>query len=160
MNYAPHQIVAMAVDRFFMYLYRPFFAQRGNKLRFSPLTSDFIYKNISVGNNVNIGPQASFIASESHIYIGDNVVFAPQVAIRGGNHSTHIVGKLINDYKISDKRPEDDKPVHIKEDIWIGMRVTILSGVTIGRGSISPLVLLLIKTFHHIVLQEESPRNG
>lgn len=132
----PHQFIAKVCDRLLMYCARPFFAKHGRNLRFSPLTSDFIYNHISVGNNVSIGAHASFIASESHIYIADNVVFAPEVAIRGGNHSTHIVGKLIKDYEISDKRPEDDQPVYIQEDVWVGMRVIILKGVTVGRGSV------------------------
>lgn len=35
-----------------------------------------------------------------------------------------------------DKVPEEDKDVIIEEDVWCGANVTILKGVTIGRGSI------------------------
>lgn len=34
------------------------------------------------------------------------------------------------------KKPDDDKDVIIEGDSWFGINVTILSGVTIGRGSI------------------------
>ncbi len=30
----------------------------------------------------------------------------------------------------------EEKPVVIEDDVWIGSRVTILPGVTIGRGSV------------------------
>ena len=35
-----------------------------------------------------------------------------------------------------DKLPENDVPVIIEDDVWAGANVTILKGVTIGRGSI------------------------
>lgn len=34
------------------------------------------------------------------------------------------------------KHPDDDQDVVIEGDTWIGMSVTILKGVTIGRGSV------------------------
>ena len=34
------------------------------------------------------------------------------------------------------KNPDDDKDVIIEGDSWFGINVTILSGVTIGRGSV------------------------
>ena len=35
-----------------------------------------------------------------------------------------------------DKLPENDAPVTIEDDVWAGCNVTILKGVTIGRGSV------------------------
>lgn len=37
---------------------------------------------------------------------------------------------------VKDKRPEDDQPVVIEEDVWVGARAMILKGVRIGRGAI------------------------
>ena len=34
------------------------------------------------------------------------------------------------------KLPENDQPITIEDDVWIGANVIILKGVTIGRGSI------------------------
>lgn len=62
--------------------------------------------------------------------------FGPNVTIRGGNHSHHLVGKLISDYKQEDKRLDDDAPVYIDEDVWVGTGVIILKGVHIRRGAI------------------------
>ena len=90
----------------------------------------------SVKKDVGIGEGAFFYATISHIYIGNNIAFAPNVTIRGGNHRYDIVGKWITDYKEGDKRPTDDEPVYIEDDCWIASNVVILKGVTIGRGSI------------------------
>lgn len=35
-----------------------------------------------------------------------------------------------------EKLPENDAPVIIEDDVWCGANVTILKGVTIGRGSV------------------------
>ena len=45
-------------------------------------------------------------------------------------------------YDVQEKLPEDDLPVAIEDDVWIGTGAIILKGVTIGRGSIWPPVLL------------------
>lgn len=103
---------------------------------FFPTSSDFYYKNIFLGNDVFIGKCASFIASISRIEIGNKVLFGPNVTIRGGNHSTHIIGKLMADYTLEDKLKIDDEPVIIDEDVWIGTGAIILKGVHIGRGAI------------------------
>lgn len=124
------------VDRFYMYMCYSSFASIGKNVVFHPTNSVFSYNTISIGNNVGIGERAYFFAALSHIFIGNNIAFAPNVTIRGGNHSSHIIGKLLVDYKISDKRKEDDEPVYNEDDVWIGTNVTILKGVRIGRGSI------------------------
>lgn len=112
------------------------FASVGNDFHFSPEGSHFYYKNIHIGNHVSIGYNADFIASRSKIIIGDHVVFAPHVSIRGGDHRFDIVGRYIDSISDFEKLPENDKDVVFEGDNWIGMNVTILKGVTIGRGSI------------------------
>jgi len=37
---------------------------------------------------------------------------------------------------VEEKLPENDLPVVIEDECWIGANVTILKGVTIGRGSV------------------------
>lgn len=119
-----------------MHILKYQFKQIGKNVMFFPSKSEFSYKNILIGNNVFIGSGASFIASISYIQIGDKVMFGPNVTIRGGNHSTHIIGKQMADYTLSDKLAEDDQPIIIDNDVWIGTGVIILKGVHIGRGSI------------------------
>ena len=131
-----HILIYKIYDRVLMFLYRPQFASCGTDVVFYPSRSDFFYKNIYLGNNVVIGPGASLIASRSYIKIGDNTFFGPNVSIRGGNHSSHIVGKLMINYTPEDKLISDDEPVIIDEDVWIGVGAIILKGVHIGRGVI------------------------
>ena len=52
-----------------------------------------------------------------------------------GNHRIDNIGYFMFDSD-NDKRPEDDRDVIIEGDSWFGINVTILSGVTIGRGSV------------------------
>jgi len=123
-------------DRIIMILFRSLFKSCGKNVRFFPTKSDFHYKTIRIGNDVFIGTGASFIATKSFIEIGNKVMFGPNVTIRGGNHSTHIIGKYMADYRSEDKLQEDDQPVIIEDDVWVGTGVIILKGVRIGRGAI------------------------
>lgn len=56
-----------------------------------------------------------------------------------------MVGKWITDYKTSDKRKEDDLPVVIESDVWVGTNVTILNGVKVGRGAIIAAGAVVVK---------------
>lgn len=135
------------VDRLYMYLCKSAFYKCGDNVIFHPINSFFNYNKISIGNNVSIGNKAHFECTRSHIYISDNVMFAPNVTIRGGNHSSHIIGKLLINYKDKDKLAEDDLPVYIEEDVWVGTNVTILKGVRIRRGSIVAAGAVVTKSF-------------
>ena len=74
------------IDRIYMYMCRSSFSSIGKNVIFHPTNSSFSFKTISIGNNVAIGEKAFFNATLSHIYIANNVIFAPNVTIRGGNH--------------------------------------------------------------------------
>ena len=96
----------------------------------------FTYENIYLGNNVSIGYNADFVATRSKIVIKDHVIFGPHVSIRGGDHRTNLIGKYIDQVSDLEKLPENDQDIIFEGDNWIGMNVTILKGVTIGKGSI------------------------
>jgi acetyltransferase-like isoleucine patch superfamily enzyme len=131
-----HLFVSKCIDRLFMVLYKYQFASCGNNVHFYPLKSFFTYNTIAIGNNVIIGRGAVFVASDSAITIHDKAMFGANVTIMGGNHSTHIIGKAMFDYKVSDKLATDDQPVTIGTDVWVGSGSYILNGVQVGRGSI------------------------
>lgn len=131
------------LNRFFSLMFKRLMIACGSNVRFSSITSDFTYKNISIGNDVYIGPRALFVATESRIFIGNKVLFGPQVTIIGGDHRISNIGEFIFDIK--QKQPEDDKDVYINDDVWIGANVTILKGVTIGRGAVVAAGALVLK---------------
>ena len=59
------------------------------------------------------------------VRIGDNVSISPQVAISTAAHSA-----LDPAFRV------EIRPVVIEDNVWIGMRATILGGVTLGRGCV------------------------
>lgn len=85
-------------------------------------------KNIHIGKCSSIGDAARIIAT-APVYIGDDVLMAPEVVILTDNHCVN--GKT----KILDSGTER-KPVHIGNDVWIGTRVTILAGAEIPDGCV------------------------
>jgi acetyltransferase-like isoleucine patch superfamily enzyme len=106
----------------------------GRNVSFTP---DCVFNSpetIFIGNDVYIGYGAYFSAVNAHIRIEDKVMFGPQVALICGNHNTSVIGEYMFDVKV--KKGEDDRPIIVEKDVWIGFRAIILKGVTVHRGSI------------------------
>ena len=125
-----------SLNRLLMYIYLPRFARCGKNVKFYPLSSSFIFENITIGDDVHIGQRASFKSYIAKITIGNKVLFGPNVTIRGGIHPYYVVGRFIFDIGEDEKGPNDDQDVFIEDDVWVGTNVTILKGVTLGRGCI------------------------
>jgi acetyltransferase-like isoleucine patch superfamily enzyme len=121
-----------AILKIYMYAIRSLFKEYGENVVFCPYDY-FSFSTISLGNDVYIGPGANFSSIKS-ITIGSKVLFGPNVTIMGGDHNTSMIGKYMFDVK--DKLYENDLPIIINDDVWIGTGVIILKGVTIGEGSI------------------------
>lgn len=90
--------------------------------------------NLSIGDGSSIPKGSVFYCTEAPLTIGRKVIFGPNPTIITGDHRTDVVGKFIMDSH--EKLPDNDVPVVIEDDVWVGTNVTILKGVTIGRGSI------------------------
>jgi maltose O-acetyltransferase len=93
----------------------------------------YSYSTISVGDDVFIGPQAVMTAAKG-ITIGNKVMMGPRVMFIGGNHNTSRLGVFMADVK--EKREEDDQPIVVEDDVWVGAGAIVLKGVVLGRGSI------------------------
>lgn len=93
-------------------------------------------KNLIIGDYVYIGPNALIYCKLSKVTIQDKVTIGPGLTIVAGDHNFSIVGEYISDVHDDRKRPEDDQDIVIESDCWLGANVTVLKGVTIGRGSI------------------------
>ena len=143
MLYYTIYVVRGCTNRFLSFFYKKMLRGCGSNVRFSALTSDFTYRNMTIGNDVYIGPHALFLCTESQIFIGNKVLFGPHVTIIGGDHRITDVGRFI--YDVLDKHPEDDQDVHIEDDVWIGTNTTLLKGVTVGRGSVVAAGALVTK---------------
>ncbi len=106
---------------------------RGVYLR--PMSSDIKgLQNLSVGDGSSIPKGSTFYCTEAPLTIGKKVIFGPNPTIITGDHRIDVVGKYIMDSH--EKLPENDAPVIIEDDVWCGANITILKGVTIGRGSV------------------------
>ena len=86
---------------------------------------------LKLGKDVYIGPNAMILCTFNNVEIADHVVIGPNLTIVENNHIFNIVGKYIKDSGLT-----KNGGVKIETDCWIGTNVTILAGVTIGRGSV------------------------
>ena len=126
-------IIRRGFDKILMYIMRYSFKSYGKNFHFDPY-GVYSFRTIEVGNDVFIGPGATLSASESGIKFGNKIMLGPNVTMMGGDHNASIIGKYMYDVKY--KLPENDLPIIIEDDVWIGCNAIILKGVTIGEGSI------------------------
>lgn len=135
-------LIIKAKRRGKMLLIRPLFKKYGKNFIFDP---DGVYSlsTIEVGNDVFIGPGATLSATESGIVFGNKIMLGPNVTIMGGDHNTTQIGHYM--YDVEEKLPENDVPIIVEDDVWIGAGVIILKGVRIGNGSIVAAGALVIK---------------
>lgn len=85
--------------------------------------------NVSMGNNVYIGPGASFLTTRASIVINNDVIVGPRLTIVTGDHRTDLLDRPMASLTDSDKLQENDQDVVIGSDVWIGANVTLLKGV-------------------------------
>ncbi|MFI7583283.1 acyltransferase [Kocuria sp. M1N1S27] len=90
---------------------------------------------LTIGNNVSVGPH-SIVQVDGQI--GDWVLIGMHVQIVGRNdHAIDEVGVPIRmATRVADRAAEPTDAVHIGKDVWIGASSVVLSGVSIGAGSI------------------------
>lgn len=106
------------------------FKYEGDNCIYRFLNSKFSYaENITIGNNVNIGPGCD-LDGAGNIRLGDGVIFAPEVCVYSRTHN-------FNSKDLS-ALPYDNimltGEVVIDDYVWIGRRAIILPGVKIGKG--------------------------
>lgn len=85
-------------------------------------------KGITVGDYSGIGDGCYL---QGPINIGDYVMMAPEVKILTRSHNIECL-----DVPMALQGEADKKKVTIGDDVWIGSRVIILPGVSVGKGSI------------------------
>ena len=68
------------------------------------------------------------LVDDGHIYVGDRVLFGPNVTVITANHPI--------DPALRARGLQYNKDVYIGDDVWIGAGVLIVPGVTIGKGSV------------------------
>ncbi len=102
---------------------------RGVMIRPSSYYGGDLGVGLTIGEHSSIGPYG-YVGCSGKITIGKNVMFGPKCSLFAENHNFF-------DTKISIKsQGVNQKGITVEDDCWIGSNVTILDGVTIGRGSV------------------------
>lgn len=96
-------------------------------------------RNLIMGENATLNSQCVIMNDRARVIIKKNAGSARQFLAITGNHMSIVglnVKQVTNKVKDdNDANKEYDKDIIVEEDVWIGARVSVLSGVTLGRGS-------------------------
>lgn len=110
------------------------FGYIGNNVVISPPLWLCRKKNIFLQENTNLASNSYISAYNAKFIVKKNCAIAERLTVHTGNHA-RIIGMFITDITEANKPKGYDEDVVISEDCWIGCNVTLLSGITIGRGS-------------------------
>lgn len=128
--------VEYMIDHFYAFFIKHSMGHCGHNVMIKPSTSIFKgLENIYINDDVRIARYAVIYTTRAKVYIGSKVDIAPYIKIITGNHHVKCIGHFMFDGDYN-KSKDDDKDVVIEGDSWFGINVTILAGVTIGRGSV------------------------
>ena len=92
-----------------------------------PFRASWGGKHVHFGNEIYANFNLTLI-DDGHIYVGDRVLFAPNVVVITASHP--INPKLRRDAM------QYNRDVHIDENVWIGTGTIIMPGVHIGKNSV------------------------
>lgn len=102
---------------------------RGVMIRPSSYYGGDLGAGLIMGEHSSIGPYG-YIGCSGKITIGKNVMFGPKCSLFAENHNFSDTETSIKSQGVN------QKGITVEDDCWIGSNVTILDGVTIGRGSV------------------------
>lgn len=109
-------------------LLQKMFAEIGENCYFEPpLHSNWGGRHVHAGNSV-YGNFNLTLVDDADIYIGDNVMFGPNVTVATAGHPIEP--------NLRRKGMQFNIPVHIGSNVWIGAGVIIVPGVHIGDNSV------------------------
>ncbi|NSL89790.1 acetyltransferase [Chitinophaga sp. Mgbs1] len=112
---------------------------------------------ISIGENVQLNDSVHIVGSVG-VTIGNNVLMASKIFISDLNHGSYSgPGPEDSPLSIPKDRPLGSKPVTIEDNVWIGEFVSILPGVTIGKGSIIGTMSVVTKSIPPYCIAVGSP---
>jgi len=123
-----HRIGGRLSKRVRVWICRRLFAACGTECNIERGISFGGGQNIRIGDYSDIGINADIWGEVS---LGNYVMMGPQVMIITGNHKHDRT-----DIPMMRQGYEPNRRVTVGDDVWIGARVIILAGVTIGQGAI------------------------
>ena len=111
---------------------------RGVMIRPSSYYGGDYGQGLVMGEHSSFGAY-SYVGCSGKITIGRNVMFGPKCSLFAENHNFSDTGTSIKSQGVN------QKGITVEDDCWIGSNVTILDGVTIGRGSVIGAGTLITK---------------
>ncbi|MGN0893093.1 MAG: sugar O-acetyltransferase [Oligosphaeraceae bacterium] len=105
--------------------------------------------NVFLGDNV-YGNFNLTLVDDGRIYVGDNVMFGPNVTVATPNHPILPL--------LRGPRPlQYNRDVHIGKNVWIGANSVILPGVTIGENTVVGAGSVVVKDLPSNVVAVGNP---
>lgn len=93
----------------------------------SPFYANWGGHHVHLGSNVYTNYGVTFV-DDTHIYIGDNTMLAPNVVLATAGHPI--------DPELRSRGLQYNLPVRIGRNCWLGAGVIVLPGVTIGDNTV------------------------
>lgn len=93
----------------------------------SPFYANWGGHHVHLGSNVYANYGVTFV-DDTHIYIGDNTMLAPNVVLATAGHPI--------DPELRSQGLQYNMPVRIGKNCWLGAGVIVLPGVTIGDNTV------------------------
>lgn len=92
-----------------------------------PLHANWGGHNLHFGNHVYANFNLT-VVDDTHVYVGDNVLFAPNVVLSTAGHPI--------DPTLRAQGFQFNAPIRICDNVWLGAGVIVMPGVTIGENSV------------------------
>lgn len=92
-----------------------------------PFHANFGGKHVHFGKDVYANFSLTMV-DDAHIYVGDNVMFAPNATVATAGHPI--------DPTLRERGLQYNMPVHIGNNCWIGAGALIMPGVSIGDNTV------------------------
>lgn len=104
------------------------FAECGEKCYIElPFHANWGGSHVHFGSGVYANSNLTLV-DDGHIYVGDKVMFGPNVTIATANHPI--------DPELRARGLQYNKDVRIGENAWLGAGVIVVPGVTIGKNAV------------------------
>lgn len=109
-------------------LLKEMFAEIGENCYIEPpLHANWGGKHVHFGRDVYANFNLTLV-DDTHIYVGDGVLFGPNVTVTTGTHPIHP--------ELRRQQAQYNVPIRIGNNVWIGANSVLLPGVTIGDNSV------------------------
>lgn len=126
----------------------------GCRIETFPVSKKIVLK---FGKNVQLNDYVH-ITAMNNVTIGDNVLMASKIFISDCTHGSYSGDSNdSNPDSIPIDRPLSSKPIIIEDNVWLGEFVSVLPGVTIGKGTIVGANSVVSKDLPKYVIAVGSP---